>query len=242
MEARALYDFNGRSSDELSFRQGDFLTVIDIQNEHHRAEFQGRTGYVPANYVELLPNPWFHGGVPRQHAEQILSRQDLPRGAFLIRASEKSGGPGAFSLSVKNTSHRNLVEHYRILKNQQGQYHLWSETFFSLNQLVHHHMQHSVSRETDLRLVEVNLNQTQQVETFQAVSAYRFKSEVGDELGFEPHTRIQVHVSVPGQEKSNLDSDWWFGHLESNPEKRGFFPKNYVSVDDQTRRKYRLNL
>ena len=30
MEARALYDFNGRSSDELSFRQGDFLTVIDI--------------------------------------------------------------------------------------------------------------------------------------------------------------------------------------------------------------------
>lgn len=240
MEARALHDYVAQSSDELSFREGDFLNLIDLQTS--RAEFQGRTGYIPGNYVELMPNHWFHGDIPRQYAEQMLSRQDLPRGAFLIRASEKSGGPGAFSLSVKNTSHRNLVEHYRILKNQQGQYHLWSETFFSLNQLVHHHMQHSVSKDTDLKLVDINFKEPPPVETFPAIAAYRFKKEQNDELGFEPNTRIQVHVSVPGQEKSNLDSDWWFGHLQSHPEKQGFFPKNYVRVDDETRHRFRLNL
>ena len=61
---------------------------------------------------------------------------------------------------------RSLKQYLYLTIYSEGQYHLWSETFFSLNQLVHHHMQHSVSRETDLRLVEVNLNQPQQVETF----------------------------------------------------------------------------
>jgi hypothetical protein len=91
---------------------------------------------------------------------------------------------------------------------------------------------------------------------FLAIAAYRFKKEQNDELGFEPNTRIQVHVSVPGQEKSNLggfycnlialqsylDSDWWFGHLQSHPEKQGFFPKNYVRVDDETRHRFQLNI
>ncbi len=32
MEARALHDYVAKSSDELSFRQGDFLNLIDLVN------------------------------------------------------------------------------------------------------------------------------------------------------------------------------------------------------------------
>ena len=57
---------------------------------------------------------------------------------------------------------------FAVRANQfsEGQYHLWSETFFSLNQLVHHHMQHSVSKDTDLKLVDINFKEPPPVETF----------------------------------------------------------------------------
>ena len=159
MEARALHDYVAQSSDELSFRQGDFLNLIDLVNfliSYFNRNFYflaNKQSWIPrtywlysrklrrangeyillffAFYQRLKPNHWYHGDIPRQHAEQILSRQDLPRGAFLIRASEKSGGPGAFSLSVKNTSHRNLAEHYRILKNQRKKTFWLSRSFLT---------------------------------------------------------------------------------------------------------------
>jgi myosin-1 len=52
---RALYDFEARSADELSFRTDNELLLIDNSDETWwKAELNGKTGVVPSNYVELI--------------------------------------------------------------------------------------------------------------------------------------------------------------------------------------------
>lgn len=69
--ARAMYDFAGESSDELSFARGELIRVIDaVSDEWWRGELRGRTGIFPTNYVVsvsmslltfslLFRRPWF---------------------------------------------------------------------------------------------------------------------------------------------------------------------------------------
>ncbi|CAO3688906.1 unnamed protein product [Umbelopsis ramanniana] len=54
--AMALYDFNGEQADDLSFRQGDVITIVeksDSQNDWWTGKVGGRQGIFPANYVQL---------------------------------------------------------------------------------------------------------------------------------------------------------------------------------------------
>ncbi|CAF3307815.1 unnamed protein product [Rotaria sp. Silwood2] len=52
---RALYDFQARSADELSFVADNELLLIDSSDETWwKAELDGKTGVVPSNYVELI--------------------------------------------------------------------------------------------------------------------------------------------------------------------------------------------
>lgn len=77
MEAIAKHDFNATADDELSFRKGEVLKVIEItfflllhhsnQITHwffkvlnmeddmnwYRAELDGREGLIPSNYIEM---------------------------------------------------------------------------------------------------------------------------------------------------------------------------------------------
>lgn len=51
----ALYDFQARSADELSFQVGNELLLVDNSDETWwKAELDGKVGVVPANYVELI--------------------------------------------------------------------------------------------------------------------------------------------------------------------------------------------
>jgi len=53
----ALYSFEGQSQDELTFNEGDILEVIEEdQSGWWRCSLLGKIGWVPANYVELVPN------------------------------------------------------------------------------------------------------------------------------------------------------------------------------------------
>ncbi|KAI8147315.1 hypothetical protein BJV82DRAFT_664561 [Fennellomyces sp. T-0311] len=54
--ARALYDFNGEQSGDLSFREGDIITIVEKSNSQDdwwTGSINGRKGTFPANYVEL---------------------------------------------------------------------------------------------------------------------------------------------------------------------------------------------
>ncbi|CAJ0921983.1 unnamed protein product, partial [Mesorhabditis belari] len=50
----ALFDYEARTDDDLSFRKGELLDVVDTtQGEwwFARSRSSGRTGYIPSNYV-----------------------------------------------------------------------------------------------------------------------------------------------------------------------------------------------
>uniref|UniRef100_A0A3Q1F0Q1 GRB2 related adaptor protein b n=1 Tax=Acanthochromis polyacanthus TaxID=80966 RepID=A0A3Q1F0Q1_9TELE len=141
MEAVALFSFTASEADEISFHKGDIIKVTEMEDDSCwvTAEIQGRRGYVPENYISLLPHPWFAGPVSRLEAEQRLRWQDT--GVFLVRESESA--PGEFSVSV---SYGDRVEHFRVLEGG-GQYCIWDESFCSLNRLVDFYRTHSVAVE-----------------------------------------------------------------------------------------------
>lgn len=51
---RALYDFNSRNAVELSFKEGDFVTIINYDPSRNwlKGELNGHRGIVPSNYLE----------------------------------------------------------------------------------------------------------------------------------------------------------------------------------------------
>lgn len=51
---RALYDFVGTSADDLSFKAGDEIRLLDTSLEWWRGELNGRVGMLPKNYVEKI--------------------------------------------------------------------------------------------------------------------------------------------------------------------------------------------
>eukprot|EP00911_Craspedida_sp_UC1_P002320 UC1_evm1s1749 len=146
MEATANHDFRATAADELSFNKGAVLKVINNQDDTnwYRAELDGKTGYIPANYISMQPHEWFHGRISRQTAEQVLLASPTD-GAFLFRESESC--PGGFSLSVRVNNHTGVhVQHFKILRDEGGKYFLWVQKFNSLNELINYHRSSSVSR------------------------------------------------------------------------------------------------
>lgn len=53
---RALYDFDAVEHDELGFRTGDILEVLDSSNPSWwKGRLRGELGLFPANYVTPVP-------------------------------------------------------------------------------------------------------------------------------------------------------------------------------------------
>ena len=50
-----LYDFTGRSNQELSFKKGDILQVTEkkFTDWWYGMDSDGRQGFIPVNYVEI---------------------------------------------------------------------------------------------------------------------------------------------------------------------------------------------
>lgn len=61
MEAIAKYDFKATADDELSFKRGDILKVLNEECDQnwYKAELNGKDGFIPKNYIEMKPHPWF---------------------------------------------------------------------------------------------------------------------------------------------------------------------------------------
>ncbi|KAM9329741.1 SH3 domain-containing protein 19 [Gastrophryne carolinensis] len=52
-KARALYDFCGENNDELSFKAGDVISLLEsVDSDWLSGEFHGRTGIFPKNFVQ----------------------------------------------------------------------------------------------------------------------------------------------------------------------------------------------
>ncbi|KRX76532.1 Sex muscle abnormal protein 5, partial [Trichinella nativa] len=207
MEAEAEHDFQATAIDELSFKKGNILKVLnkDEDPNWYRAELDGKEGYIPSNYIKMRDHRWYFGRICRADAEAMLKRQPHD-GAFLVRESESC--PGDFSLSVK---FQDAVQHFKVLRDSCGKYFLWVVKFNSLNELVTYHRTASVSRTSSILLRDV------EPETCLVQAMFDFTPQEEGELEFK---RGDI---ITATDKS--DDNWWEGILNG---KSGIFPATYV--------------
>ncbi|XP_029995944.1 GRB2-related adapter protein 2a [Sphaeramia orbicularis] len=145
MEATGKYDFTATADDELSFKKGDILKILNPQDEWFKAEMNGQEGFVPQNYIEMQTPRWFQEKASRYNAEELLRNKDV--GDFVIRGCQSS--PGDFSISVK---HESDVQHFKVMRDNKGQYFLWSEKFTSVNKLVEFYKTTTISKTREIYL------------------------------------------------------------------------------------------
>ncbi|CAB3401156.1 unnamed protein product [Caenorhabditis bovis] len=202
MEAYGEHDFTATTPDELSFRRGQVLKILNKDEDPHwfKAELDGNEGFVPSNYIRMSDCSWYLGKITRTDAETLLKKPSMNDGTFLVRQCESS--PGDFSISVK---FQDTVQHFKVLRDQTGKYYLWVVKFNSLNDTA------SVSRTHTILLQDLA------VETKFVQALFDFNPQENGELAFKRGDVITL--------MNKDDPNWWEGTLNN---RRGIFPANYV--------------
>jgi len=138
----ALYDYDARTDEDLSFKKGGHLEILnDTQGDwwFARCKATKQEGYIPSNYVAKLKSieaePWYFGKIKRMEAEKKLLMPQNEHGAYLIRDSESRRND--YSLSVRDGD---TVKHYRIRPLDEGGFFIARRTTFrTLQELVDHY-------------------------------------------------------------------------------------------------------
>lgn len=142
----ALYDYETRTEEDLPFKKGEHLEIIDNKQGDWwfaRSRTTMQSGYIPSNYVAKLKSieaePWYLGKIKRAEAERMLLYSENENGAFLIRDSESRRND--YSLSVRDGD---TVKHYRIRQLDDGGFFISRRTpFRNLKDLVKHYTKQS---------------------------------------------------------------------------------------------------
>uniref|UniRef100_A0A673KVV4 Tyrosine-protein kinase n=1 Tax=Sinocyclocheilus rhinocerous TaxID=307959 RepID=A0A673KVV4_9TELE len=147
----ALYDYEARTSDDLSFKKGDRFQIINNTEGdwwEARSINTGQKGYIPSNYVapadSIQAEEWYFGKMGRKDAERLLLVPGNQRGTFLVRESETT--KGAYSLSIRDWDEMkgDNVKHYKIRKLDSGGYYITTRAQFdTLQKLVKHYTEHA---------------------------------------------------------------------------------------------------
>ncbi|XP_037388075.1 proto-oncogene tyrosine-protein kinase Src isoform X2 [Pygocentrus nattereri] len=147
----ALYDYESRTSADLTFKKGERLQILNNTEGDWwlaRSLTTGESGYIPSNYVapsdSIQAEEWFFGKITRRDSERLILNLQNRRGTFLVRESETT--KGAYCLSVLDYDNMKglNVKHYKIRKLDSGGFYITSRTqFTSLQQLVLHYRTHA---------------------------------------------------------------------------------------------------
>ncbi|XP_041363090.1 growth factor receptor-bound protein 2-like [Gigantopelta aegis] len=223
MEAVASYDFNASEPDELSFKKGDVLKILNMDDTNwYKSEVNGKTGFVPSPYITLVPSPWYVGKIERHEAEQKLlettagGKYKHPDGAFLVRNSQTD--PDGMSLSVKQGTG---VQHFKILRDAQGKYFLWTVKFDSIHKLIEYHRHNNVTRDqsTIIFLRDMGTGAPAQGgdSLFKARCLFDFNPSDPEELAFRKGDILNI--------LDQNDVNWWKAELNG---RTGLVPKTYI--------------
>uniref|UniRef100_A0A8C6S8J0 Tyrosine-protein kinase n=1 Tax=Neogobius melanostomus TaxID=47308 RepID=A0A8C6S8J0_9GOBI len=147
----ALWAFEARHEEELSFETGDMFNVLSRDGDWWKAgkiDTSGRvlgTGFVPNNYLEraesFAKQAWYFGTMNRFEAQENLMSPDNDNGAFLIRESDRD--TVGYVLSVKSSTR---VKHFKVMKDDSEQFHIEPSPHFStLLDMVEHYSNYSLS-------------------------------------------------------------------------------------------------
>ncbi|KAM9855706.1 protein-tyrosine kinase 6b [Aulostomus maculatus] len=147
---RAMWPFEGRLPEEISFQEGDLFSLINREGDWWTVQMvdkNGRilgTGVVPANYLMRAENlekeEWYFGTMSRYEAQSHLLAPGNDQGAFLIRLSEKDNV--GYVLSVRSNGQ---VKHFKILQERGSFYVEPNRQFSSLTDLVEHFCSHRLT-------------------------------------------------------------------------------------------------
>ncbi|KAI6182176.1 Variant SH3 domain containing protein [Aphelenchoides bicaudatus] len=144
----ALFPYESRSEGDLSFQKNDIMLLLESKDADWwfvRHTKDGRTGYVPRNFVALRKSleseEWFAGNIQRSMAERLVLSSGTPIGTFLIR--ERDVQPKEYALTIKDKEGMasSCVKHYRIkqLDNNDGYFITSRMKFQTLKQLVRYY-------------------------------------------------------------------------------------------------------
>ncbi|MCJ8741717.1 hypothetical protein PDJAM_G00073800 [Pangasius djambal] len=146
----ALWAFEARDTDELSFDAGDRFRVAKRAGDWWTAaklDASGRvlaTGVVPHNYLERAESvtlqPWFFGKMNRIECLSHLLTDQNKDGAFLVRVSETDNVGHVLSVKVKNKA-----KHFKIYHSENEFYVDESRRFSSLLDLVQYYQSHPLA-------------------------------------------------------------------------------------------------
>uniref|UniRef100_A0A8C4R599 Tyrosine-protein kinase n=1 Tax=Eptatretus burgeri TaxID=7764 RepID=A0A8C4R599_EPTBU len=149
MTVIALYDFDGLTEGDLTFKKGDKMRVLQQNGDWWNAELlpSGRSGFIPSNYVaqtnSLETEEWFFSDVNRIEAERLLLSPGNTIGSFLVRECQSSKDSYSLSIRDHEPSHGDIVKHYKIRSNSSGAYFISSRITFDSLQSLTEHYQHS---------------------------------------------------------------------------------------------------
>ncbi|KAK3547581.1 hypothetical protein QTP86_025479 [Hemibagrus guttatus] len=146
----ALWAFEARDSDELSFDAGDRFRVVRRDGDWWTAaklDSGGSvlaTGVVPHNFLErtesVKSQPWFFGKMNRIECLSHLLTDQNKDGAFLVRVSETDNVGHVLSVKVKNKA-----KHFKIYHSENEFYVEESCKFSSLLDLIQHYQSHPLA-------------------------------------------------------------------------------------------------
>ncbi|XP_063065529.1 tyrosine-protein kinase SRK3-like [Engraulis encrasicolus] len=152
---KALYSFDARTEEEMSFFEGDVFRVTEWLEDWLRAEklVNGvvvSSGLVPNNYLVkehvMDSQPWFVGKLNRFEAQKLLQRTENVDGTFLVRRSDKDDV--GYVLSVKVGAN---VKHLRIDEGEDGHFYVAkNQTFPTVEALVNYYSSHSIGNQYKL--------------------------------------------------------------------------------------------
>ncbi|TKC41291.1 hypothetical protein EI555_012664 [Monodon monoceros] len=146
----ALYPYDGIHPDDLSFKKGEKMKVLEEHGEWWKAKSLStkREGFIPSNYVAkvntLETEEWFFKDITRKDAERQLLAPGNSAGAFLIRESETL--KGSYSLSVRDYDpvHGDVIKHYKIRSLDNGGYYISPRiTFPCISDMIKHYQKQS---------------------------------------------------------------------------------------------------
>eukprot|EP00118_Oscarella_pearsei_P010697 m.67047 g.67047 ORF g.67047 m.67047 type:complete len:345 (+) comp35430_c0_seq3:172-1206(+) len=139
---KALYDYEVRTEEDLPFKKGERLEVLNDSDGDWwlaRSLETRREGYIPSNYVaaaeKIDAEEWYHGRIRRAEAEKLLMYSGHS-GSYLVRESESN--PGDYSLSVRDGDN---IKHYRVRKVETGEgfFIVRRAVFRDLLSVIHHY-------------------------------------------------------------------------------------------------------
>jgi len=149
---RAVYDYEARQHDDLSFKKGDRMELVGDRDAMNLDWWVARhvvskaQGYIPSNYVVVDDNNpesqewWFV--VDRREADKQLQAPGHPIGTFMIRPSADKK---SYALSIRDYDDKQkdvFIKHYRIRKMDNGGVYISPRrTFNNIIELVEHYKQ-----------------------------------------------------------------------------------------------------